>query len=90
MPTVSVFPTADALAERAADLVIETAAAAIRDRGRFTFALAGGSTPEKAYTLLAKPDRRDRIDWTKTLVFLGDERMVPADDSRSNFGMAKR
>jgi 6-phosphogluconolactonase len=90
MPTITVAPTPDALAEKAADLVVETAGAAVRDRGRFTLALAGGSTPEKLYALLAGPDRRDLIDWRKSLLFLGDERLAPADDPRSNYGMAHR
>ena len=90
MPTTIVAATPDELAAKAADLVIETAGVAVRDRGRFTFALAGGSTPEKLYALLSGPDRRDLIDWQKTLVFVGDERLVSPDDPRSNYGMAKR
>lgn len=90
MKNLHVLPTADAVADRAAEMIIESAAAATRDRGRFVLALAGGSTPEKAYARLAQADYRDRIDWTKILVFMGDERFVPADDPRSNFGMARR
>src|SRR4051812_46185619 len=83
----TVFPDADRLAAAAADLVGESAAAAVRDRGSFTLALAGGSTPEKAYALLVG---RTDIDWAKALLFLGDERFVPPDDPRSNLGMARR
>lgn len=81
--------TADAaqLAERAADFIVEVGAAAVRDRGRFTIALAGGSTPAATYAALAG---RTGIDWGATHVFLGDERMVPADDPASNFGLARR
>jgi ribulose-phosphate 3-epimerase len=52
--------------------------------------LSGGSTPEKAYALLAEPQRAAALDWTKTYVFFGDERLVPPEDPRSNFGMARR
>ncbi len=66
------------------------AEAAIRDRGRFLLVLAGGKTPEAAYSLLSQADRAAAIEWTKVFVFLGDERMVPASDPASNFGMAQR
>jgi 6-phosphogluconolactonase len=81
---------ADDLADRAADRFIEVAGGAIRKRGRFTVALSGGSTPERMYTLLAAPPRRERVDWGRVYMFFGDERAVPADDPRSNFGMAQR
>jgi 6-phosphogluconolactonase len=89
-PTVTISKNADALAATAADHILGAAQEAIRSRGRFTIALAGGSTPERTYTLLAQPDRASRIDWSKTFIFFGDERFVPHDDPRSNFGMAQR
>jgi 6-phosphogluconolactonase len=89
-PAVCVYRDAAELAARVADFIIESAGAAIRDRGRFTLALTGGSTPEKAYQTLAEPGRAGRIDWAKTYLFLGDERVVPYDDPRSNYGMARR
>jgi 6-phosphogluconolactonase len=73
---------------RAADRIAHLAAEAVAARGRFTLALAGGSTPEKTYAVLAADP--GRLDWSKALLFLGDERMVPPDDPRSNFGLAKR
>ncbi len=78
------------LARRAADFIVQSAREAIAARGRFTLVLSGGSTPEKTYALLAEPDRSAAIDWGKVLVFFGDERFVPADDPRSNFGLARR
>jgi 6-phosphogluconolactonase len=89
MPIV-ICRDADDLAARAANLFIQEAVAAITARGRFTVALSGGSTPEKMYTLLAAPDRQSQVDWDRVYVFFGDERAVPADDPRSNFGMAQR
>lgn len=88
--TVRVCRDADELAAVAADQILETAVAAIRERGRFRIALAGGSTPEKTYGLLAQPERARSVDWTRWLFFFGDERFVPHDDPRSNAGMAKR
>jgi 6-phosphogluconolactonase len=81
---------AEKLAEQAAEMIREAAADSIQQRGRFTLVLAGGSTPEKTYTLLAKPDEVAKVDWGRTYLFFGDERLVPHDDPRSNFGMAQR
>lgn len=57
--------------------------------GRFTVALAGGSTPKALYRLLASDEFRDRIDWPKVFFFFGDERCVPPDHPDSNYRMAK-
>jgi 6-phosphogluconolactonase len=86
-PQIVVLDTADRVAERAAELFTQSATDAIRERGRFVVALAGGSTPETAYRVLATTPG---VEWDKVLVFVGDERMVPADDPRSNLGMARR
>lgn len=82
---VAADPTA--VAERAVELIQATAEAAIAARGRFTLALAGGSTPEVAYRTLAT---RTTLDWSRWWFALGDERLVPVDDPRSNLGMARR
>jgi 6-phosphogluconolactonase len=48
--------------------------------------LTGGSTPGLAYELAAAQE----ADWSRAELWWGDERCVPADDERSNYGMAKR
>ena len=83
-----VFEGADALADAAADRIIHTAQDAIDARGRFLLVLAGGATPEMTYQRLAR--RPAAVDWSRTYIFFGDERFVPADDPRSNFAMARR
>jgi 6-phosphogluconolactonase len=45
-----------------------------------SMALAGGSTPRRAYELAATLEP----DWSRADVWLGDERCVPPDDERSN------
>jgi len=77
------------LARRAMDLIVEQAAQAMRLRGRFTIALAGGSTPRRTYELLAAPEAAGRVDWREVFVFFGDERFVSAEDDRSNYKMAR-
>jgi 6-phosphogluconolactonase len=89
-PRLVICSNLEALAQAAADFVVGCAREAIHERGRFVLALAGGSTPERMYDTLAWPDRAAGIDWPTTYVFMGDERMVPPDDPRSNYGMARR
>lgn len=84
--SIEVLATPDALAQRAADLVVALAADALAARGRFVVALAGGSTPEKAYRLLAQTPG---LDWTRWHVLFGDERYVGSSDPRSNYHMAR-
>lgn len=67
---------------------MRSAEEAIGGSGRFAVALAGGSTPEATYRLLAR-DYADRLDWSKVYVFFGDERTVPPDHEDSNYRMAR-
>ena len=60
---VVVLPGVDALMEAAAERLVARAAAAIGMSGRFTLALAGGSTPRRLYELLATPRYGPRFDW---------------------------
>lgn len=87
---IQVFPDGDALAARAAGLFAQAAQDAIAARGRFTVALTGGSSPKGTYERLARPPLSGGIDWANVFVFLGDERFVPYDDERSNYGMCRR
>jgi 6-phosphogluconolactonase len=51
--------------------------------------LTGGSTPRVAYQEFASAVRTVGIDVTGSTMWFGDERCVPPDDERSNYGMAK-
>jgi 6-phosphogluconolactonase len=79
------------LARAAAEELTRRAADAVRARARFSVALSGGSTPRRLYRLLADPAQpfRDRIDWSATHFFWGDERHVPPDHPDSNYRMAR-
>ena len=89
-PHITVYPDRAALMAGAADILVAAASQAIAERGRWTWALSGGSTPEGVYALLGTAPRRDRLDWSKAYVFWGDERCVPPSDPQSNYGMARR
>jgi 6-phosphogluconolactonase len=58
---------------------------ALKDRGAAAIALSGGSSPLDAYRLLAEQP----IDWSRVHVWWIDERAVPPDHPRSNYGAAK-
>ena len=72
----------------AAEEVVRTANEAVVERGRFTIALAGGSTPRSLYTLLAT-GARSSLPWDRMFFFWGDERHVPPTDPESNYRMAE-
>jgi 6-phosphogluconolactonase len=48
-------------------------------------ALTGGSTPRAAYKTAAAAG----ADWSGAVLWWSDERCVPADDERSNYGLAR-
>jgi 6-phosphogluconolactonase len=73
-----------AAAERIVALAQEFAGSA----GRFTVALAGGSTPAGTYALLAAEPFSRQMPWAKTRIYFGDERHVPHDSQDSNYRMA--
>ncbi len=77
------------MSRHAAKLFVQSAQDAVSSRGRFIVALSGGSTPKSLYSLLSGPGYLSKVDWEKTDLFWGDERMVPPTDTRSNFRMAE-
>jgi 6-phosphogluconolactonase len=62
-----------------ADLLLDVACAGGH------IALSGGSTPKRAYELAAQTD----ADLSAATLWLGDERVVPDDDERSNQRMVR-
>jgi 6-phosphogluconolactonase len=90
-PVVRRVADAEVLAQAAAGELVQVATRAVGERGSFTLALAGGSTPRKLYGLLSdvKAPFRERVPWARTHVFFGDERHVPPDHPESNYRMAR-
>ena len=87
-PQTFIFDNAEQVARAAADRLTAIALASIADRGRFSVALSGGSTPRLTYELLASPEYRDRVPWGNVHLFFGDERSVPPTHEESNYRMA--
>jgi 6-phosphogluconolactonase len=66
-------------AAAAAEVLVEAAA------GAGQIALAGGSTPRAAYLRAAEAE----VDWSRAVLWFGDERCVPPDHEHSNYRMAR-
>lgn len=86
-PEIRVLTTPQELFEAAAEEVVHDANEAVQQRGRFTIALSGGSTPKNLFNLLAT-NARNTFPWEKTFFFWSDERHVAPTDPDSNYRMA--
>jgi 6-phosphogluconolactonase len=80
---IRVLTTPQELFSAAAEEVVRIADQSVKERGRFTIALSGGSTPKSLYNLLAT-NARTTLPWDKMFFFWGDERHVPPGDPESN------
>lgn len=74
---------------KTAEWFVAEANKAIAQQGKFTVALSGGSTPRQLFMELAKPEWQKKMDWSKVIVFWGDERFVAPTDAQSNQKMAR-
>lgn len=87
-----VYPDHESLSRAAAGAIVEEGGRAMGGSGadrRFTMALAGGSTPRRAYELLAVTPLAEALDWRRVHVFWSDERCVDPADARSNERMVR-
>jgi 6-phosphogluconolactonase len=87
-PEIIVADDPAALADSAAHGIVDAALEAVKSRGRFMVALAGGNTPRTTYERLAQSPLRERMPWDHTWIFFGDERGVPPTHGDSNYRMA--
>jgi 6-phosphogluconolactonase len=86
-PKVRVLPDPESLARHAARSWAQEIRDAVSARGECVVALPGGTTPGEALELLAG---EPSVDWARTIVLPGDERMVEVSDPRSNEGLLRR
>jgi 6-phosphogluconolactonase len=82
---VEVLPDAQAVAQRGAEIFASAAAAAIAERGLFTFAVSGGRTPWAMFADLA-----GKLPWEKVTIFQVDERIAPDGDPDRNLTQLER
>lgn len=85
---IRTLTTPQELFAAAAEEVVRAASEAVAERGRFTIALSGGSTPKSLFNLLAT-NARTVLPWDRMFFFWGDERHVPPTDPDSNYKMAE-
>ncbi|MBC7796820.1 MAG: 6-phosphogluconolactonase, partial [Pyrinomonadaceae bacterium] len=76
------------LSRKAAAKFIEIGQKSIEEKGVFTVALSGGSTPKSLFKWLTNNEFINQIEWANVKFFWGDERHVLPTDDDSNFKMA--
>jgi 6-phosphogluconolactonase len=84
--SVRVEATADAILDAVAADLVAHAIECVRAFGDFHLALSGGSTPFPLYERLMYDPACRSLPWRRTHLWIVDERCVPFDDPRSNFG----
>ena len=87
-PEFMIYDNAEELAKAAAEWIFRTAAESIAVRGRFTLCLTGGSTPRRAYELLARQQGFSdaRLDSTHATPHAGREQHDPWSRTYLFFG----
>ncbi|WP_193611529.1 6-phosphogluconolactonase [Nocardioides lijunqiniae] len=89
-PLVEVHPDSAALATAVAGELLSRLADA-QEAGREPhIALTGGTIAEALHRELARLSPGSEVDWTRVVVWFGDERFVPSDDADRNAGQARR
>lgn len=84
MTRLTTLADPEAVAVRAAEEIARLLQSAIERRGVAHLALSGGTTPRRAYQLLAS----EEVNWNAVHVWFADERCVPPDDTESNYLLA--
>ena len=84
-----VLPTAEALAEDAAQRFARAASDAVQSHGEFVVALSGGATPRGLYARLATAPHASTVPWSRVQVLWGDERCVAPDQAASNYRIVR-
>lgn len=77
---IEILPDADAVARRGAAIVAAEARDAVAARGRFVFAVSGGTTPWQMLRSLAA----EQVPWDRVTIAQVDERVAPDGDPDRN------
>ena len=84
MKEVQVFDDSTRLAETVSKQTCDALKTAIREYGSATWVLAGGSTPQLAYKVIAE-QYTDALGWSLVTMIIGDERIGPVDGPDNNW-----
>ena len=80
MKKLTEFSTRNDLDNALANKISAILALAIKQKGKASIAVSGGSTPKGLFSFLSKSD----LDWSKVTITLADERWVTLDSADSN------
>lgn len=84
-----ILATSEQVISKVSNSIIALAKQCITQFGQFTIALSGGSTPKLLYQYLIKEQLFNSLELSKIFVYFSDERYVPHNDERSNYGLAR-
>ena len=77
---IQIFPDADAVARKAAEIIAAEARSVVAVRGRFIMAVSGGHTPWQMLRALTN----EKVPWESVHVVQVDERVAPPGDADRN------
>lgn len=80
------YPDRELMMMALADRIAAQLADALRGKERVTLCVPGGTTPGPIFDTLSDV----ALDWDRVVVFLSDERWVPADHERSNARLVRQ
>jgi 6-phosphogluconolactonase len=84
---VLIYKDLEELSRAAAELFLESSIKETEKKGYFTVLLSGGRTPQRLYELLTENEFKEKISWSDTFLFWGDERCVNLTHPDSNYRM---
>jgi 6-phosphogluconolactonase len=84
--SVRIFSTIEKLSLHFANTLLEYVKNTSEDRF-FSLVLSGGSTPKVVFEIIAS-NFKNKINWSKVVIFWGDERCVSPESYDSNYKMA--
>ena len=88
-PDIRIARDGQEWAHDAAALIYRVSEQAIASKSRCLIALSGGSTPRVLYQTLTSTEWKGRFNWRQIHFLFGDERCIPPEHPKSNFGMAQ-
>ena len=71
----------DSILNNLTESIADSLISSISKNGRASFVACGGNSPVQLYNNLSSKN----LDWSKVSIFLGDDRLVPADHEDSNY-----
>lgn len=81
-----VYPSADDAIDAIGEDILQQAIACVGEFGSFHMALSGGNTPMPLYRRMVLDPALRLFPWKSTHLWIVDERCVPFDNEKSNWG----